>query len=132
MKNIEKGRAGHSGLRRGDSVIVIAGGNKNKPRRTLKGKTGKVLRFVGADRLVIEGLNIMVRHQRAAGPNKPGGKIEREAPLHISNVMYYVEKIGKPVRLRQRFIEGGKKGRKLRKVRGYLDPQSKEFVQLDT
>lgn len=117
-----------SAIRKGDTVMVIAGGNKHK--KVLKGKVGKVLRFVGADRVVVEGLNFVTRHKRAAGPNSPGGKIQKEAPLHVSNVMFYAEKIGKPVRLRYNFIEGGKEGKK-RKVRGYLDPKSKNFVQID-
>jgi large subunit ribosomal protein L24 len=51
--------------------------------------------------------------------------VKREAPIHVSNVMFYVEKIKRPVRLRYKLLEEGKK------VRGYLDPTSKTFVQVD-
>jgi large subunit ribosomal protein L24 len=110
-------------LRKGDLVMVIAGGNaKTRPN---KGKTGKILRFVGDERVVVEGLNFVTRHQKPLGPNKPGGKIPREAPIHVSNVMFYAEKIKRPVRLKHKALADG------RKVRGYVDPASKEFVQVD-
>ena len=109
-------------IRKGDTVMVIAGGNRET--RPLAGKIGKVLGFMG-DRVLIEGLNIVTRHQRAKGPDKPAGKIQKEAPLHISNVMYYAEKVKQPVRLKIRILDDG------RKVRGYLNPETKEFVQID-
>lgn len=114
---------GRSAIRAGDTVMVIAGGTKG--RRELKGKTGKVLRLVGKERIVVEGLNILTKHQRAQGPKAAGGKITREAPIHISNVMYFVEKLSRPVRLRHKRLADGTK------VRGYLDPKSKEFVQIE-
>ena len=103
--------------------MVIAGGNKKK--RPNKGKVGKILRFVGDDRVVIEGLNLMTRHQRQTAPGKPHGKIQIEGSIHISNVMYYVEKLKRPVRIKRSTLESGKR------VRGYMDPKSKSFVQID-
>lgn len=113
-------------LKKGDMVMVIAGGNKSK--RPNKGKVGKILRFVGKkrDRVVVEGVNVMIRHQRATGPNKPSGKISKEMSIHISNVMFYVEKAKKPVRLKSNRLADGTK------VRGYTDPKTKEFVQIDS
>lgn len=110
-------------LRKGDVVVVIAGGNSKK--RPNIGKTGKILRFVGDERVIVEGLNFVTRHQRQQGPNKPGGKVQKEASIHVSNVMFYVEKLKKPVRIKHKQLADG------RKVRGYTDPKSKEFVQLD-
>ena len=67
-------------VKTGDEVLVIAGKDK--------GKRGKVARSIPSDnRVVVEGLNIAKRHMKARGPGKPGGIIEIEAPLHISNVM---------------------------------------------
>jgi large subunit ribosomal protein L24 len=70
-------------IRREDEVIVISGKDK--------GKTGRVMRVdPGKDRVYIEGLNIIKRHTRpsqAPGGNQAGGVIEREGPIHISNVM---------------------------------------------
>jgi large subunit ribosomal protein L24 len=114
-----------SRLKTGDVVIVIAGGNKNK--RPIKGKTGKIVRFVGdtRQRVIVEGLNMITRHTRPTTPNKPSGKIQREAAIHVSNVMYYVEKLKRGVRLRVKTLADGKK------VRGYIDLKTKNFVQLE-
>ena len=118
-KNVKTNRR----LKSGDPVMIISGGNKKK--RELIGKTGTIRRFVGADRVIIEGLNMVIRNKRASGPDNPGGRIEQEAPVHISNVMYFVEKLKRPVRIKYDRLSDGKK------VRGYLDPESKKFVQID-
>jgi len=112
-------------LKKGDSVMVIAGGHTAK--RPTKGKVGKILRFTGRkkNRVIVEGINMITRHQRAKGPSSPAGKVQREGSIHISNVMYYVEKLKKPVRIKHKILADGKK------VRGYIDAQSKEFVQID-
>ena len=113
-----------SKLKTGDPVMVMSGGNKNK--RPNKGKVGKLLRFVGDNkqRVIVEGVNLLYRHLRQSAPGKPSGKIQKEGSIHISNVMYYVEKLKRPVRLKSQTRQDGKK------VRGYLDPQSKKFVEL--
>lgn len=112
-------------IKKGDTVMVVAGGNKKS--RPIKGKIGKVIGFSGKDneRILIEGVNMITRHQRAKGPDKPAGKITKEAPVHISNVMYYADKIQKPVKLQTRALADG------RRVRGYVNPNTKEFVQID-
>lgn len=111
-------------LKKGDPVMVISGGNKKK--RPTKGKVGKILRFVGTnrDRVIVEGVNLMIRHQRQTAPGKPHGKIQKEASIHVSNVMYYVEKLKKPVRIKHSVLSDGKK------VRGYINPGTKDFVQI--
>ena len=118
----QKEEAGRTDLRKGDLVMVIAGGNKKK--RPNKGKVGKIVRFVGSDRVVVEGVNLITRHQRQTGPNQPGGKIQKEAALHISNVMFYAEKFKRPVRLKHKTLENGSR------VRGYLNPESKQFEEI--
>jgi large subunit ribosomal protein L24 len=112
-------------LKKGDPVMVIAGGNKNK--RPLKGQVSKIKSIAGArgERVVLDGLNIFVRHKRAQGPGQEGGKINVEKSVHISNVMYYVEKLKRPVRLVKDVTADGKR------VRGYRDPETKKFVQLE-
>lgn len=111
-------------LKKGDQVMVIAGGHDKK--RPNKGKIGKILRFAGTngDRVVVEGVNFVTRHVRATRPEDKAGKIQREGSIHISNVMFYAEKIKQPVRLKSKLLADGKK------VRGYLDPKTKEFVQV--
>jgi large subunit ribosomal protein L24 len=112
-------------LKKGDSVVVISGGNEK--RRVLKGKIGKIVKFVGEnkDRVLLDGVNVVTRHTKATAPNRPQGKVPKEAPIHVSNLMYYVEKYKKGVRIKHRVLEDG------RKVRGYLNPESKEFVQIE-
>lgn len=113
-------------LRKDDMVMVIAGGNGEK--RPLKGATGKILGFVGQhqERALVQGLNKVTQHKRPTGPDSPGGKVEKEAAIHVSNLRYYAEKLKAPVRLRTRRLDDG------RKVRGYMNPENQEFVQLES
>jgi large subunit ribosomal protein L24 len=90
-------------VRKGDTVMVITGKDNNK--------TGKILRvFSKKDSVVVEGLNIIKKHTRARG-NQPGGIEEKEAPIHISNVMLYCPKCTKPVRVKKAVLENGEKAR---------------------
>ncbi len=116
-----KKTAGRSALKKGDLVMVISGGNKTK--RPNKGQVGKILRFVGTERVVVEGVNMITRHYRQRGPNQPAGKERKEASIHVSNVMFYVEKLKKPVRVKHMTLEDG------RRVRGYINPETKKFEE---
>ena len=89
-------------LRKDDTVIVIAGKDK--------GKTGRVLRIDRVrGRIVVEGINMVKKAQRARGQNEQGGIIEVESALHVSNVMY-LGKDGKGTRLGYR-MKGAQKQR---------------------
>ncbi|MGB2711090.1 MAG: 50S ribosomal protein L24 [Conexibacter sp.] len=81
-------------IRKGDEVQVISGKDR--------GKKGRILRVDPAkDRVYVEGLNIVKRHQRPT-PGRPdaiAGVIEREGPIHVSNVMLLDPKDGKPTRV---------------------------------
>lgn len=81
-------------IRRGDEVIVISGKDN--------GKSGKILRVDPAkQRVYVEGLNIIKRHQRARqGSTEPGGVIEKEGPIHISNVALRDPRDHKPTRVK--------------------------------
>jgi large subunit ribosomal protein L24 len=81
-------------VRADDEVVVISGKDR--------GKTGRVLRVDAAkQRVFVEGLNIVKRHQRPTpGTNQPGGVIEKPGPIHISNVALVDPKDGKPTRTR--------------------------------
>jgi large subunit ribosomal protein L24 len=93
-------------IRKGDRVLVIAGKNK--------GQKGVVMR-VGADRVVVENINIVKRHTKAnPQANQPGGVVEREAPLHISNVMLLNAITGKGERVGFKVLEDGRKVRVFR------------------
>ena len=76
-------------LKTGDKVVVIAGANKGK-----EGKITKVL----DDKVVVEGVNIVKKHQKASG-NESGGILEVEAPINASNVMLIDPKTKKPTRV---------------------------------
>jgi large subunit ribosomal protein L24 len=90
-------------VKKGDTVIVISGKDSKK--------TGKVLKVsTKENRVVIEGLNLIKKQTRARG-NQPGGIEEKEAPVHISNVMLYCGKCNKPVRIRRNVLENGDKVR---------------------
>ena len=90
-------------VKKGDTVMVVTGKDKDK--------TGKIIQILSKkDGVIVEGLNIVKRHTRARG-NEPGGIVEKEAPVHISNVMVYCEKCKKPVRTRTTVLEDGKKTR---------------------
>jgi len=83
-------------IRQGDEVVVIAGKDRSK--------TGKVLKVDREkDRVYIEGLNIVKRHQRPMQSTDPvkaaGGVVEKEGPIHISNVMLLDPKTKKPTRV---------------------------------
>jgi len=112
-------------LRKGDEVIVITGGNQ-KSGRDNKGARGKILKFLPKkDRLIVEGVNMVSRHKRATSSMESGGKIAKEGSIHISNVMYYHSELKKPVRLKVNTLDDG------RKVRGFVNPETKKFEQID-
>jgi large subunit ribosomal protein L24 len=112
-------------LKVGDPVMVLVGGNKRKGK-TLKSQTGKILRFLPKrNRVIVEGLNTIKRHKRAMTSQDSAGIIEKEGSIHISNIMYYSEQLKSPVRIKMKELSGGKK------VRGYLNPETKEFEQID-
>ncbi len=91
-------------IRKGDIVMVIAGDDK--------GKTGRVLSVDEAKyRVTVEKINYVKRHTRARSQNQPGGIIEKEAPLHISNVMLFDPKAGRGVRVGVRLTKDGKRER---------------------
>lgn len=112
-------------LKKGDTVMVVAGGNKHK--RPIKGQVAKIKAIVGqkGDRVILEGLNLFVKNVRAQGPGQEGGKVTVEGSMHISNVQFYAEKLKKPVRLVKNVLADGTK------VRGYRDPVTKEFVPVE-
>lgn len=91
-------------IRKGDEVIVIAGKDK--------GRRGSVLRVYRDDRVLVENVNVARKHQRA-NPNAgvPGGIIEKEMPLHISNVMLFNPATNKGDRVGIRTLGDGRKVR---------------------
>ena len=90
-------------IRKGDTVVVLCGRDK--------GKTGEVIKVRPKDqRVVVRGVNMIKRHTRPS-QTSPGGVLEREAALHISNLAIADPKDGKPTRVGYRFLEDGRKVR---------------------
>jgi large subunit ribosomal protein L24 len=86
-------------LRKDDTVMVIAGRER--------GKTGKVLRVLDEkSRVLIEHVNMVKRHQKARSAQQQGGIVEKEAPIHLSNVVPICGRCNKPTRVGHRAIEG--------------------------
>jgi large subunit ribosomal protein L24 len=91
-------------LRKGDTVMVIAGDDK--------GKTGRVLAVDSEkNRVLVEKVNFVKRHTKARGQGQQGGILEKEAPIAISNVLLYDAKAGKGVRVGTRKTKDGKRER---------------------
>ena len=91
-------------IRKNDTVLVIAGKDR--------GKKGKVrFAYPKDERLLVDGVNFIKRHARATGRVRQAGIIEREAPIHVSNLMLVCNKCSRPTRIGFRFLEDGKKVR---------------------
>ena len=104
-------------IRKGDTVKVIAGSYKDK------GKVGKVLKvFPKENKVIVEGINIIKRHTKPSQKLPQGGIIEKEAPIHVSNVMYYSTKFNVTSRIGFKYLDDGTK------VRYCTNPECQEEI----
>ncbi len=95
-------------LRKGDEVVVVSGDDR--------GKQGKILRVArDKNRVIVEGVNFIRRHTRPTQSNPQGGIVEREAAVHVSNVMLVDPKSGRPTRVGTRVHEDGARDRVARR-----------------
>ena len=102
-------------VRKNDNVIVTTGKDR--------GKRGRVLKVLPAsNRVVVEGVNLIKRHTKP-NPQRQikGGLVEREAPLHASNVQVVCPECGKATRIGRRVLGDGRKVRICRKCDGVVD-----------
>ena len=92
----------HPVIKKNDKVIILSGKEQ--------GKIGNVLK-VDAEkgRAIVEKINVVKRHSKPSAQNAQGGIIEKEAPLHISNVMIVCNKCAEPTRVKKRLLEDGTK-----------------------
>ena len=91
-------------IRKGDVVQVITGAQK--------GRRGEVLRvFPKADRAIVQGVNVATKHVKPRGLGQPGGLVQQEATIHLSNVMLVDPKSEKPTKVGFRILEDGRKVR---------------------
>jgi large subunit ribosomal protein L24 len=101
-------------LKKGDMVMVITGRER--------GKTGKVLSLRPADaKIVVEKLNIIKRHTKPSQKARQGGILEREAPIAVSNVMYYCSNCQKAVRLGIKTLDDGRRVRVCKKCKEVVE-----------
>jgi len=101
-------------IRKNDTVLVIAGKDR--------GKKGRVrFAYPRKERLLVEGINFVKKHSRARGAVRQAGIIEREAPIHISDVMLVCNKCNKPARVGSRFLADGRKVRFCRSCGEVID-----------
>ncbi|MDI6776447.1 MAG: 50S ribosomal protein L24 [Syntrophales bacterium] len=100
-------------LKKGDTVKVISGKEKEK--------TGKIIKIISnKDKVFVEKLNFIKRHQRPTAKGK-GGIVEKEGPIHISNVMLICNKCDTAVRVGYRILDDGNKVRFCKKCHEILD-----------
>lgn len=91
-------------IKSGDTVFVTTGKEK--------GKTGKILRVIAKDnKAIVEKLNIVKKHTKPTQKSPTGGIVEKEAPIHISNLMLVDPSTNEPTRVGFRFLENGNKVR---------------------
>ena len=101
-------------VRKGDTVIVVAGKER--------GKKGKVLRVLPEKgRVVVERINMIKKHQKPTQKLRQGGIIEREGAIHLSNVMLVDPASNKPTRVGMKALSDGKKVRVARRSGEMLD-----------
>jgi large subunit ribosomal protein L24 len=101
-------------IKKNDKVVVLAGKEK--------GKIGTVLKLEkNMDSAVVEKVNMVKRHTRPGGKNAQGGIVEKEAPIHISNLMLVCSKCAEPSRLGRRILDDGSKVRVCKKCGELLD-----------
>jgi len=88
-------------IKKGDTVVVITGVNK--------GQKGRVLEVIRKnDRAIVEGVNMIKKHTKPNAETPQGGIIEKEAPVHISNLMLVDPKTGEPTRIGRKLNDDGK------------------------
>ncbi len=101
-------------IKKGDEVIVLTGKDR--------GKRGTVKQVLANDRVIVEGINVVKKHQK---PNPargiPGGIVEKELPIHVSNVAIYNPQTEKPDRVGFRFLEDGRKVRYFKSTNEVID-----------
>jgi ribosomal protein L24, bacterial/organelle len=100
-------------VKKGDRVVVIAGKDK--------GKQGEVLvAYPREERVIVQGVNKVKKHQKPTAAN-PGGIVEKEAAIHVSNVAHIDPKDNKPTRIGVKVLEDGRKVRVARRSGEVID-----------
>jgi large subunit ribosomal protein L24 len=111
-------RQGHTNIRVNDKIEVIAGKDK--------GRVGKVLRIENEkNRIVVERINLIKKHQKATDATQSGQIIEKEAGIHISNVMLVCPECAETVKIGKKLLEDGTKVRICKKCNATIESVKK-------
>ena len=103
-------------VHREDTVVVLAGKDR--------GKKGRVIRLITkTDKVLVEKINMVKRHTRPNNELPQGGIVEKEAPIHVSNLQVVCLKCGKPTRISHKTLSSGKKTRVCKKCGEILDKE---------
>ena len=98
-----------------DDIVQVLTGKE-------KGKKGKVLAlFTESGTVTIEKLNMLKRHMKSDGKSRQAGIVEKEGPIHVSNVLIVCDKCGKGVRIKRKKLEDGKRVRVCKKCEEVID-----------
>jgi len=101
-------------IKKNDTVIITTGKEK--------GKKGRVLAFSSSkDRIIVEKINVVKKHMKPTRKYTQGGIIDKEAPVHISNVMLICPKCNKPTRIRNTFLQDNRKVRMCKRCNEVMD-----------
>lgn len=100
-------------IKKDDEVIVIAGRDK--------GKRGTVARVVDESRIVVTNINIVMRHTKPNSSGEPGGILNKEMPLHVSNVAMFNPQTGKADRVGFKILDDGRKVRVFKSTKEVID-----------
>jgi len=103
-----------SKIKKGDKVVVLSGSDK--------GRSGEVLQvFTKDQRAVVQGVAVAKLHTKPKGVGQPGGIVQREAPVHLSNLALIDPNTSKPTKVSFKLLDGGKKIRVARKSGAAID-----------
>lgn len=101
-------------IKKNDTVKVIAGKDK--------GKSGKVLRLIPKkDRVIVEKVNMVKRHMKPSQQSRQGGILEKESPIHVSNLMLICSKCTDPTRVGHKVLDDNRKVRYCKKCEEVID-----------
>ena len=103
-----------SKIRKNDEVLVMLGRDRGKKGKVLIAQPEK-------DRLIVEGVNMIKRHMKPTATVRQAGIVEKEAPIHVSDVKLICKKCNQPARVGYRYLEGGNKVRVCKKCHEVID-----------
>ena len=110
-------QTGRNFLKVNDQVEIIAGKDK--------GRVGKIIRLITkSNKAVVERANMIKRHTKPSATNQQGQIVEKEAPIHVSNLMLVCPKCTKTVRIAKRILEDGSKVRVCKKCNETIEPKA--------